>query len=85
MLSIHVNWARKDQERSMVKPCPTCERRRLMYGWLQHWYGWHVTCTGCGDEWTDGEMHERPFRPRWRAENIASAKGCIRALRKGGG
>ena len=37
------------------------------------WYSPTVYCTLCGDAWGDGEMMERPFRPRWRQERIAEA------------
>lgn len=53
--------------------CPTCGSEQRMAGHLQLWYGQTITCLGCGDMWTDGEMHPRPFKPRWRAENKAAA------------
>lgn len=59
-----------------VLKCPTCDRRRRMAGHLALWYGATLTCLGCGDMWTDGEMHPRPFKPRWRAENIAAARSA---------
>lgn len=55
--------------------CPTCKQRRRMAG---HdggpWYGPTLTCLGCGDTWTCGEMHDRPFQRGWRAKSIAAAK-----------
>lgn len=73
--TLHITLSRKDGEARRVLFCPTCNRRRRMYGWFQHWYGWTVTCLGCGDRWSgDGEMAERPFKPRWRAERIAEAR-----------
>lgn len=54
--------------------CPTCAQRRRMAGHLALWYGATLTCLGCGDTWTDGEMHPLPFKPRWREENIAAAR-----------
>ncbi|MFJ5532415.1 hypothetical protein [Streptomyces sp. NPDC093261] len=54
--------------------CPTCERRRRFAGRDCAWYGPTWTCCGCGDAWTDGERHPRPFRRGWRAEAIAAAK-----------
>ena len=73
-MSLHISWSRVDAERRGVRFCPTCKRRRRMYGWYQDWYGWTVTCLGCGDRWCEGEMAERPFKPRWRPERIAEAK-----------
>lgn len=54
--------------------CPTCGSAQRMAGFLQLWYGQTLTCLGCGDRWTDGEMHPRPFKPRWRAENKTAAQ-----------
>lgn len=54
--------------------CPTCKSEQRMAGFLQLWYGQTLACLSCGDMWTDGEMHPRPFKPRWRAENIARAQ-----------
>lgn len=60
--------------RARIVFCPTCGRRRRMYMWWQEWYGWHVTCLTCGEQWQDGEMLARPFCRGWRKENIAQAK-----------
>jgi hypothetical protein len=57
-----------------VLRCPTENRRRRMAGHLALWYGATITCLGCGDSWTDGEMHPRPFRPRWREDAIARGR-----------
>lgn len=55
--------------------CPTCKKRRRFAGRDGGlYYGITWTCCGCGDRWTGSERHERPFRPRWRQENIAAAK-----------
>ncbi|MBX6386834.1 MAG: hypothetical protein IRZ07_28300 [Microbispora sp.] len=53
---------------------PTCQRRRRFSGREQLWYGTTWTCLGCGDSWTDGERHPRPFRRGWRAEAVAAAR-----------
>lgn len=42
--------------------------------WGGAWYGPTLTCLGCGDAWTDGELHERPFQRGWRANSIAKAQ-----------
>lgn len=54
--------------------CPVEKRRRRFTGFDQTWYGvtWH--CCGCGDSWSDGEMHERPFKRGWRKEAIEHAR-----------
>ena len=44
-----------------------------MLGWLAPWYGWTLTCLGCGDRWLDGERLERPFMRGWRQEAIRRA------------
>lgn len=54
--------------------CPTCKRRTFMVGFFYEWYGWTLTCLGCGDQWTDGEMHPRPFAPKWRERNKEAAR-----------
>lgn len=68
------------ERRVRVMKCPTCKRRRRFYCWFQEWYGWHMTCTGCGEQWQDGEMCPRPFAPRWRKENISRAKSNIKEM-----
>lgn len=60
--------------RRHVRHCPICKRRRRMIALDAVWYGPTVTCCGCGDSWTDGELHPRPFKRGWRAEAIAKAK-----------
>lgn len=57
-----------------VRFCPVEQRRRRMVAQVADWYSATWTCCGCGDEWTDGEMHQRPFRPGWRRDNAAEAK-----------
>jgi hypothetical protein len=57
-----------------VQYCPTCKRRRRFSGRDAAWYGCTWTCCACGDSWTDGERHERPFQRGWRKDAIARAK-----------
>lgn len=57
-----------------VNHCPTCDRPRRMLGSFAEWYGITLTCTGCGDMWSDGYRHERPFAPGWRRQNIEHAR-----------
>lgn len=71
---IHINWTRYSERACIFGHCPTCERDRRMFGAFQEWYGWDVTCAGCGDRWSDGEMHDRPFAPGWRRKNIEYAR-----------
>lgn len=56
------------------RKCPTCKAVRRFAGRDAAWYGTTWTCCGCGDSWTDGERHQRPFRRGWRAEAIAAAQ-----------
>ncbi len=60
--------------RRRVLHCPTCDsRRRFVERWGGAWYGPTLTCCACGDAWTCGERHPRPFKPRWRQERTAAA------------
>jgi hypothetical protein len=54
--------------------CPIEHKRRRIYGYFQHWYGWQWYCAGCGDRWADGELGSRPFERGWRAKAIARHK-----------
>lgn len=69
MSYVHINWTRYSDTRCVVINCPTCERQRRALYQFQDWYGGDVTCCGCGERWSDGEMNERPFCPGWRKEN----------------
>jgi hypothetical protein len=57
-----------------VGHCSTCDAVQRFAGRDQAWCGVTWTCCGCGDMWTDGHRHERPFRRGWRKENIATAE-----------
>lgn len=61
--------------------CSTCEKRTTFFWWSEPWYGPTWTCLACGDRWSDGERLERPFKPRWRQESIASARRMYARLR----
>ena len=74
MNKAHINWTRYSEVRCVVHNCPTCGRPRRMLSQFQEWYGATVTCAGCGDRWTDGEMHERPFAPGWRKQGREYAR-----------
>lgn len=58
-----------------ILTCPTEGRRRRMAG-RDHgpYYGPTITCCGCGDSWSCGELLARPFRKAWRKDAIAKAK-----------
>ncbi len=72
-MTIHISWTRFTITKMPVVYCWTCEKRRRALLQFQEWYGWTGTCLTCGEMWQDGEMLERPFRPRWRKDNIAAA------------
>jgi hypothetical protein len=58
-----------------ITNCPTCKQRRRFAGFDGGpYYGPTLTCCGCGDTWTCGEMQDRPFKRAWRREAIAQAK-----------
>jgi len=58
--------------------CPTCERRRYMIRCDYPWYGPLDTCLWCGERWQDFMRLPRPFKPRWRQENLERAKALFR-------
>lgn len=82
MATLHVSWTIKGEQRLLRTPCATCGQRTRQYEWFQDWYGWHTTCLSCGEQWQDGERCPRPFKPRWRAENIARAKAAWARYRR---
>jgi hypothetical protein len=57
-----------------IAHCPTCKTKRRFSGGHAVWYGTTWSCCGCGDTWTDGERHQRPFRRGWRTKAVAEAK-----------
>jgi len=57
-----------------IANCPVCERPRQFAGSDAAWYGTTWSCCGCGDSWTDGEMHPRPFARGWRKKAITEAR-----------
>ena len=79
MTVLHIH-APKGGHFAAVNGCPTCERPRRMLGWHVEWYGTTWTCAGCGDQWSDGEMHQRPFSPGWRKQNIERARAELAKL-----
>lgn len=38
-----------------IDHCPLCRSRRRFVAEFVEWYGWTVTCCGCGERWQDGE------------------------------
>lgn len=79
-VSIHINWTRYSETKCVVIDCPVCERPRRFLSQFQEWYGSTITCCGCGDMWTDGEPHERPFAPGWRQQNIRRARKVLASI-----
>ena len=80
MTLIHINYARYDATWCAVNECPTCERPRRMLGQHQEWYGTTWTCCGCGEQWSDGEQHSRPFERGWRQANIRRARTTLASI-----
>lgn len=80
MSTLHIHAPPILNRECLVIDCPTCERQRRAFGFLQEWYGWHLTCAGCGDQWQDGEMVGRPFAPGWRRQNIEYARKRLAAI-----
>jgi hypothetical protein len=77
MAAIHLKFTRYSETRVGVVWCPTCERLRRMLCRFEVWYGWSVTCCGCGEQWEDGEQSERPFMRGWRRKNIEEARAIL--------
>lgn len=44
---------------------PHCKGQRAVYTWGGAYYG-HTGYCECGDAWSDGYLHERPFERGWR-------------------
>ena len=82
MEELHVKFTKPAEVRIKRKYCPTCEKRRFFVEWFEDWYGWYFTCLKCGQMWGCGEMLERPFAPKWRQDNIESAKKFYRRHKK---
>jgi hypothetical protein len=76
MSTLHVCRSPVERFRIVAGDCPTCGRWTRFVGFFYEWYGWHETCLRCGDQWSCGELLERPFRPRWRKESIAQARAA---------
>lgn len=70
-----------EEQKVKIQRCPTCKKRRKFYAYFQEWYGWTMTCLGCGEMWADGEMLGRPFMPGWRKDNIRRAKKRIAEMK----
>lgn len=54
------------------------KRSRWMLCLFDPWRGWRQTCLRCGEQYGDGEQLQRPFKPRWRQENIQRAERFYR-------
>jgi ssDNA-binding Zn-finger/Zn-ribbon topoisomerase 1 len=80
MNDLHINWTRYSETFCSVNDCPTCRKPRRMLAQVQEWYGTTWTCAGCGEMWSDGERHERPFCPGWRKENIERARKALAGM-----
>lgn len=74
MTAVAICRAAEYQYRAILH-CPNCKGRRRFVCRDAFWYGFTATCCGCGDAWTDGERHPRPFRRGWRIEAITKARG----------
>jgi ribosomal protein S27AE len=82
--ALHVHAPAADAFRRQRRRCPTCQARRTFTATHQAWYGWLLTCLGCGDRWQDGERLPRPFARGWRQQEIAAARKRARALAAAG-
>ena len=76
---VHIYAPVSTRKRIIAGVCPTCARWTRFIGLFYEWYGWHETCLRCGDQWSDGELLERPFARGWRQCSIDAAKEHYRA------
>lgn len=77
MSLLHISFARFSIVECHVIDCPTCQRQRRALFQFQEWYGWTITCAGCGERWMDGERGERPFAPGWRRQGREYARAGL--------
>lgn len=62
--------------RRALRDCPVCgiTDSALFVSWPSNpSYAPYMTCTNCGDTWSDGELMGRPLRRGWRQEAIGKA------------
>lgn len=81
-MNVHIYAPPTTSERARILPCPTCKQRRKMLVLTYEWHGAFITCTGCGEQWSDGEMCPRPFARGWRQKSIDRAKRQLRKLQE---
>lgn len=73
-MSIHINRGSNTYRRRIIF-CPICKRKtRFVQQINTGYYSPIFTCCSCGDSWSDGELHPRPFKPRWRQEAVRHAQ-----------
>jgi hypothetical protein len=56
--------------RKEVRYCPMDMCKTEMAVRYEAYYGVTAMCCKCGDAWTDGELHERPFARGWRKQAV---------------
>jgi len=96
---LHICWTQYESVRIARVPCLDCASgyrygRRVIpprqgrpFGVIADspWYDSEITCLRCGDRWAGGEGFPRPFAPRWREENVESARKLWRRHNNPGG
>ena len=68
--TIHICFSQFDKQEVKTMHCPTCGGEQQFLCQHQEWYGWLLVCLACGEQWSDGEMCERPFMRGWRKKNV---------------
>ena len=71
---LHINTPASFPRQLHRRWCHTCSSRTRFAVREYGWYAPTVTCCACGDSWTQGERHQRPFRRGWRKDAIAKAE-----------
>jgi hypothetical protein len=91
--SVHIHAPRLTARNSQTCVCLDCGEETEHFGVFTPWYGWSVTCTGCGRRWEDGEWMRLPFcrgaremSIRWAREAWAEVgRRLIRTTENGDG
>ena len=74
MGGLHIYAPPAIKRRIWAADCPVCGKWTRLMGFFYEWHGWTTICLRCGDRWSDGEIHERPFMRGWRQKSVADAK-----------
>lgn len=72
MTQVHI-YAPETHLRRRIIRCGYCECQTECVAAYAVWHDTIITCTRCGDSWSGGYLHERPFARGWRKEAVRRA------------